>query len=329
MAINAAAFVDLILARAIEVSETKEANVLSFINAAIASARSNPIQSIDLNVDKLKFTKIESDLDSEDLTRFMNTLLSDYGKEARSEILAFKTDFDRFVSDYMPFDDLMDPFARTTLDLLSGRTGIPAHVEDQIWQRDRSRVLEEVSRARDDVLATFAARGFPLPPGVAAHTVRLANVEAQNKIAQLSRDVAIKHIDMLIDGMKTAMTSLVQMRTSAIGLIGEYVRGRVGVGGNVVPLLTGRIDANVKLMAMANDYYRTRLDAEKAFADTQLRVGEIEKDIALAQSGFAMDRYKALTETISRAASALADQAAAALNAVHASAGVSASGETD
>ena len=59
------------------------------------------------------------------------------------------------------------------------------------------------------------------------------------------------------------------------------------------------------------------------------RVGEIEKDIALAQSGFAMERYKALTETISRAASALADQAAAALNAVHASAGVSASGETD
>lgn len=70
-------------------------------------------------------------------------------------------------------------------------------------------------------------------------------------------------------------------------------------------------------------------EGEKAFADAQLRVGALEKDIALAQGGFAIEHYKALTETISRAASALADQAAAALNAVHASASVSASGETD
>lgn len=329
MAINASAFVDLILARAIEVSETKEQNVLNFLNAAIDSAKSNPIQSIELNMDKITFEKLEADLEQDNLMEAMRSLLTDYGTEAAREIMAFKSDFDGFVSKYLPFNDLMIPVGQTVQSLLAGQSGIPEHIENQIWQRDRSRVLEEVNRARDDVLASFASRGFPIPPGVALHAIHLANIEAQNKIAQQSRDVAIKHVDMLLEGMRMAMTSMVQMRTSAIGLVGEYIKGRIGVGDNVVPLLTGRIDANIKLMAMANDYYRTRLEGEKAFADAQLRVGELEKDIALAQGGFAIERYKALTETISRAASALADQAAAALNAVHASASVSASGETD
>ncbi len=110
-----------------------------------------------------------------------------------SQIIADLTGkFAGFFADYFPNEcDYLEKAQAQLCDMLDGGAGIPAHVEDQIWQRDRSRVLEDVNRVRDATLATFASRGFPLPPGAAAHTIHLAQSEASNKIAQQSRDVAI------------------------------------------------------------------------------------------------------------------------------------------
>lgn len=81
--------------------------------------------------------------------------------------------FAGFFVEYFPNEcDYLEKAQTQLCDILSGGTGIPAHVENQIWQRDRSRVLEDVARARDDVLATFASRGFPLPPGSSGRSER-------------------------------------------------------------------------------------------------------------------------------------------------------------
>lgn len=333
MAIDASAFVDLIITKTLNTASDKEKVVQNYLNAAINAAKSNPVPSIEVSIDTntgdLEELVRDQERDAGEVNSALRSIINDYSREAKREILAFKKDFEDFVDEYFPIDDLMDEFKTAVRSLLDGKLGIPAHVEDQIWQRDRTRVLHDAKRAQEDVLAVFAARGFPLPPGAAAHTIMLSTVEAQNKIAQHSRDVAIKHVDMALQSVQIGLTSIIQMRQAAIGLVGEYVRGRAGIGNSVVPLLTGRIDAYTKLQGIANDFYRARIDAEKTMVDVGLKEAELRKDIAIAEGAFVVDKYKALTETISRAASAVSDQAAAALNAVHASAGVSASGEAN
>ena len=333
MAIDASGWVDFIISKTLNTASDKEKAVQNYLNAAINAAKSNPVPSIEVsvnaNTNDLEELVRDQERNADDVDDALRSIINDYSREAKREILAFKNDFEAFVDEYFPIDDLMVEFKTAVRSLLNGKLGIPDHVEYQIWERDRSRVVQDAKRAQEEVLAVFAARGFPLPPGAAAHAIRLSAVEAQNKIAQHSRDVAIKQADIALQSVQAGLTSVIQMHQAAIGLVGEFVRGRAGIGNNVVPLLTGRIDAYTKLQGIANDFYRARIDAEKTMVDVGLKEVELRKDIALAEGTFAVDRYKALTETISRAASAVSDQAAAALNAIHASASVSASGETD
>lgn len=333
MAISASGFVDFIITKTLNTASDKEKDVQNYLNAAINAAKSNPVPSIDVSIDAntgdLEELVRDQELKADKVDDALRSIINDYSREAKREILAFKNDFEDFVDEYFPIDDLMVEFKTAVRSLLNGKLGIPDHVEYQIWERDRSRVVQDAKRVQEEVLAVFAARGFPLPPGAAAHAIRLSAVEAQNKIAQHSRDVAIKQADIALQSVQAGLTSVIQMRQAAIGLVGEFVRGRAGIGNSVVPLLTGRIDAYTKLQGIANDFYRARIDAEKTMVDVGLKEAELRKDIAIAEGAFVVDRYKALTETISRAASAVSDQAAAALNAIHASASVSASGEAD
>ena len=119
--------------------------------------------------------------------------------------------------------------------MLAGEVGIPSPVEDQIWQRDRSRVLADVNRTRDEVMSTFAARGFPLPPGAAAHAVRLAQADANDKIAMQSRDVAIKHVDILIENSRVLDIVLNQYVLLEAGEK-QTMPARMSAGGKLVRL---------------------------------------------------------------------------------------------
>ena len=148
-----------------------------------------------------------------------------YGSTYDQIIADLSDKFAGFFSEYFPNEcDYLREAQAKLCEMLGGGSGIPAHVENQIWQRDRSRVLEDVNRARDDVLSTFAARGFPLPPGAAAHTVRLAEAEANNKIAQQSRDVAIKHVEILIENIKFAVQNALDYRIKGIQAAVDYIK---------------------------------------------------------------------------------------------------------
>ena len=88
--------------------------------------------------------------------------------------------------------------------LTSGGTSLPPAVEDQVWERERARILKEVTRANRQTVDSMAARGFPLPPGAMNMSLLMTEADAQEKISQSSREVAIKQIDVLIENIRTA-----------------------------------------------------------------------------------------------------------------------------
>ena len=236
--------------------------------------------------------------------------------------------FAGFFAEYFPNEcDYLQEAQGSLCAMLEGGIGIPAHVENQIWQRDRSRVLEDVSRARDDILSAFAARGFAIPPGAAAHAMRLAEVDANNKIAQQSRDVSIKHVDILIENIKFAIQNALDYRIKGIQAAGDYIKV-LALGPEIaMKLATTAAGAQAQLISAASQYYRNRIAVEEMRLD-------VAKFNAAAVNAAGMNdvrefsnQLRARVETLSAATRAAGDQAAAALNAVHASAQVAVNAE--
>lgn len=237
--------------------------------------------------------------------------------------------FAAFFSTYFPNEcDYLSAAQQTLCDMLAGGKGIPASVENQIWQRDRARVLSDVNRARDDVLATFSARGFPLPPGAAAHAIRLAQTDANDKIAQQSRDVAIKHVGVLIDNIKFAVQSALDYRMKSIQAAAEYIK-ILALGPEIaVRLATSAAYAQAQLINAAGGYYRNRIAVEELRLDALKSNASLSAEVSMNNVKAMTDSRRALSDTLAAAARAAGDQAAAALNAVHASAGIAVQGET-
>lgn len=88
--------------------------------------------------------------------------------------------------------------------LTSGGTGLPAALEDAVWERDRARVLKEAERVKNTTINSMASRGFPLPPGALVSMLEMTEADSQDKISQQSRDVAIKQIETFIENIKAA-----------------------------------------------------------------------------------------------------------------------------
>ena len=252
-----------------------------------------------------------------------------YGSTYDQIITDLSDKFANFFSEYFPNEcDYLQEAQAKLCEMLDGGSGIPAHVENQIWQRDRGRVLEDVNRARDDVLSTFAARGFPLPPGAAAHAMRLAEVDANNKIAQQSRDVAIKQVEILIDNIKFAIQNALDYRIKGIQAAGEYIKV-LALGPEIaMKLATSAAGAQAQLISAASQYYRNRIAIEELKLDAAKFSAGTQAEMSMNNVREFSQRLKARTDTLSAAARAAGDQAAAALNAVHASAQVAVQGET-
>jgi hypothetical protein len=207
--------------------------------------------------------------------------------------------------------------------LTEGGTGINANVEDQIWQRDRARVLQEVNRASEEVLATFAARRFPVPPGAAQHQLYLANLAAQNKIAQASRDVAIKQAELEVENVKFAVQQALDYRIKGIAAAGDYIR-IMALGPDIaMRLATSAAGAQAQLINAASSYYNARIRVEEMKYDVKKTNAKEMNDIQRQELVEFSNRLRSQAQVLAAAAESAGNQAAAALNAVHASAQIS------
>lgn len=98
--------------------------------------------------------------------------------------------------------DQGDAASATLLRMLSGDVAIPAAVENQTWQRDRARILSENARVKETTIGSWARRGFPLPGGSMIASVMELDSSAADRIAQSSRERAIKAIDVMLDNIR-------------------------------------------------------------------------------------------------------------------------------
>lgn len=93
-------------------------------------------------------------------------------------------------------------------------------------------------------------------------------------------------------------------------------------------LATSAAGAQAQLISAASQYYRNRIAIEELRLDAAKFNAATSAEVSMNNVREFSNRLKARTDTLAAAARAAGDQAAAALNAVHASAQVAVQGET-
>lgn len=209
--------------------------------------------------------------------------------------------------------------------LTNGGTGINPVVEQQIWQRDRARILQDSGRTEEELMTTWAGRGYPLPPGALANSVQRVRQAADSAIAESSRAKAIRAFEIEIEQSRFAVGQALALRQQAVTSAGEYMRALV-LGPQVgAQLATSLAETQAGFARVTTEYYRSLIAASEiplrvatANADLQMRTKELAGRLDNDLIGKRVDAAMAAAQLYST-------QSAAAFNALNAGASIGSS----
>ena len=187
-------------------------------------------------------------------------------------------------------------------------SGLPTAVHDQLLTDARDSILAEAAKATDEVMATFAARRFPLPPGASASAVLQIQGNAQAQMAEAARKITI----MSVEQFRFLVTATLDLRQKAMGAAIEYIKA-LASGPDMASRVIGiGYDAQSKLISSAADFYRARAGAKEIITKAgQFNVTTaLEADVKnqMAELTLIDDKLKALlaeAQTIGQLATAL------------------------
>ena len=237
------------------------------------------------------------------------------------ELVALLVDkFAAFRTDFFPDDSVAYAAAEGWLQAaIANDHGLPTAVSAQILTDDKDRIVADAARASDTVLAQFAARRFPLPPGAATAVTIEIQQKAQDEIAASSRKLVMASVEQL----RWVVEKTLSLRQIAMDSALKYITA-LASGPEMASRLVGiGYDAQSKLISSASQFYNSRIAA----AELTSKVGQFNVGTALtaAEKNQAADltliegRLKALlSET-----QALAQMTTSLLNNLHASSGTS------
>lgn len=235
------------------------------------------------------------------------------------ELVAMLVDkFTTFQTTYFPDDSAVYTAAEDWLQAaIANDHGLPPAVAAQILTDDKDRIVADAARATDTVLAQFAARRFPLPPGAAAAAAIEIQKKAQDEIAASSRKLMMNSVEQL----RWVVEKTLSLRQLAMDSAIKYITA-LASGPEMASRLVGLgYDAQSKLISAASQFYNSRVAA----AELTSKVGQFNVSTALtaaeknqaADLALIEDRLKALlSET-----QALAQMTTAMLNNLHSSSG--------
>ena len=256
-----------------------------------------------------------------------STILATFDAETQSLLAELTTKYTGFLTTYFPEDVQTYTAAETWIQaaVANPNGGLPTAVAAQLLTDETDKITIEASRATDSVVSGFAARGFPLPPGMAASAAVAIQQTAQDKKAEAGRKLTAISIDM----MKFAVEKALGLRQMAMGAAIEYCK-TLTMAPEIASKVTGiGYDAQTKLIGAASAFLNARTEVKKLVSSveqfnvsTQLQVAEKNQaaDLTVLE-----DRLKALlTES-----QAIAQMSTALFNNLHASTSVSSSVSTN
>lgn len=203
-----------------------------------------------------------------------------------------------------------------------GGTGINPAIEQQLWERDRARILTEASRAENEAGATWANRGFPLPPGALTGQVHQIRIEAQKKLAEQSRDIAIKRFDAGLENARFAVKTIIDTSQTALSAASDYIK-TIMMGPQLASeLALSQVETKVKMAQAMTSLYSAEVSAAEPAIRLAIAQGDMDMRGMEANAKGEMIAMESRVRAAVSYAEMLGAQAAAGLNALNASASI-------
>lgn len=238
------------------------------------------------------------------------------------ELVALLSDkFVDFRTDYFPDEAATYGLAEDWVQgaLSNPNQALPPAVAAQLLTDVNDRAYAEANVASDAVMAQFAARRFPLPPGAAASAVLQTQQKSQDVIAEGSRKLMMNYVEQ----MRFAVDKALNMRLEAMSAAIEYIKALASGPAMASQALGVGYDAQSKLISAAAGFYGARTDAvrmvkqnEQFNVSTKLQADEKNQQ---AEQMTLDERVKAMMTE----AQAIAQMASSMYNNLHASSGTS------
>ena len=121
-----------------------------------------------------------------------------------------------FVYQETPYQSEMAERIRTAIEayIENGGTGLPAAVEEAIWQRAKDRLEVDRENAYDEAESYFAARGFCLPPGALAARLAEARNETTRRLNDTNLAISEYQAKLELDARKYFFSAGLQLDTA-------------------------------------------------------------------------------------------------------------------
>lgn len=177
---------------------------------------------------------------------------------------------------------------------LAGGTGLPAAIEDQIYERARTKNAAEARRASDAAFDAMAGRGWTVPGASVAASIRASRQAASDNNAQAAREIAIRSVEIEIENIKFAVTTSTALRNAMLSATLSYHGSLISLNAQALDYAKSILGAVVQVYNLTVTAFTARLDAYKADAqvfDTRMRAALATVEVYKAR----IDALQALT----------------------------------
>ena len=185
---------------------------------------------------------------------------------------------------------------------LAGGTGLPAAVEQAIWDRARSRETQTALANEAEVMRASEAMGFQLPSGVLAAQLREAQQAYYDKLSGLSRDIGIKQAELEQENLKQTIAAGMDLEGKLIDYSLQLERmtfeAAKTAADNAVQIYNAQVEQFKALLSAYNTYavaYKTIMDAELSKVEVykaELQAEQTKADV----NNSLVQQYKAQIE---------------------------------
>ena len=191
--------------------------------------------------------------------------------------------------------------------------GLPTNVEDALQARTNDRSNAEIVKAENDIVATFASRGFPSPPGMAMRSMQEIQEKAIAERGATNREIFVDQARRGFDANQRFVDTFRDIQKQGQDSFFEYLEACLKAKSQSTDDMDSLIDAIVKLRSSVIGLY-DYVDKEK---DVYLREAIAQYELKHDQVRISSDLFRSridgqINATIS-AAQSMGQLAAAAL----------------
>lgn len=221
--------------------------------------------------------------------------------QTNSELIRLDAETEKWLGKYFPelTACLRDKPEQWLCKIISGSDpfGDSTAVVDALWHEARDRAYRAASTETRSILATFAERGFSLPPGVAVRLVTEAEQRAGQAIADVNRSETARMAELKLDLLKFAEEQAIRLKLGVMDTLRAFYVSWLSIPDKDIERARIRAQAQASLYQALSSYYNVEL----GFEQLRLRAAETGIDAAMG-----IDRNKIAAFSSNRPAEALA-----------------------